>query len=123
VISGNRGILFTGAREACGYRKLLSVVSRQSLAPRKQSLILVRPETVVQWHRSGFKLYWRVLSRTWRPRGGKRRISKEIRDLILKRVAGNPTWGAPRMPEDRDSGVLEIETRLASSRASLLAAT
>jgi hypothetical protein len=42
------------------------------------------PKTLVQWHRSGFKLYWRALSRTWRPRGGRRRISKELRDLIFK---------------------------------------
>jgi putative transposase len=77
--------------------KVFWVAARQVWSDWKQSLILVRPETVVQWHRSGFQLYWRVLSRTWRLRGGRRRISKEIRDLIFKMVAENPTWGAPRI--------------------------
>jgi transposase InsO family protein len=79
------------------FDKLFWVVARQVWSGWNQSLILVRPETVVEWHRSGFKLYWRVLSRTWRPRGGRHRISKEIRDLIFKMVAENPTWGAPRI--------------------------
>jgi putative transposase len=79
------------------FDKLFWVAARQVWSEWKQSLILVRPETVVQWHRSGFKLHWRVLSRTWRPRAGRPRISKEIRDLIFKMVAADPTWGAPRI--------------------------
>ena len=79
------------------FDKLFWVAARQVWSDWKQSLILVGPETVVQWHRSGFELYWWVLSRTWRPRGGRPRISKEIRDLIFQMVAENPTWGAPRI--------------------------
>jgi hypothetical protein len=67
--------------------KLFWVAGRQVWSDWKQSLLLIRPETVVQWHRSGFQLYGRVLSRTWRPRGGRRQISKEIRDLIFQIVA------------------------------------
>jgi putative transposase len=48
-------------------------------------------------HRAGFDLYWRVLSRVRRPRGGRRGTSREVRDLIFKMVAENPTWGAPRI--------------------------
>ncbi|MDH3727447.1 MAG: integrase core domain-containing protein [Myxococcales bacterium] len=58
------------------------------------ALILVKPETVIGWHRKGFKLYW-----TWksRNRGGRPPIDREIRTLI-RRIAGeNPTWGAPRI--------------------------
>jgi len=62
----------------------------------KQALIIVNPETVVRWHRSGFALYWRALSRARRV-FGRKRISKEIRDLIFRMVAENPTWGAPRI--------------------------
>jgi putative transposase len=76
--------------------KLFWIAARQGWSDWKQSLILVLPETVVQWHRAGFELYWRVLSRVRRPRGGRRRIS-EVRDLIFKMVAENPTWGAPRI--------------------------
>jgi putative transposase len=50
----------------------------------------------VRWHRSGFALYWRAISKARRV-VGRRRISKEVRDLIFRMVAENPTWGAPRI--------------------------
>jgi transposase InsO family protein len=59
-------------------------------------LILVQPDTVVGWHRAGFKLYWKWISRS-RVRVGRRSTSKEIRELIFRMVAENPTWGAPRI--------------------------
>jgi putative transposase len=62
----------------------------------KNSLIVVTPDTVVRWHRSGFRLYWRLISRGRKPEGRKR-LAKEIRDLIFRMVAENPTWGAPRI--------------------------
>jgi len=62
----------------------------------KQALIVVTPETVVRWHRSGFALYWRAISKVERL-VGRKRISKEIRDLIFQMVVENPTWGAPRI--------------------------
>jgi putative transposase len=62
----------------------------------KSALILVTPETVVRWHRTGFRLYWRWISRSRRP-AGRKRISEELRDLIFQMVAENPTWGAPRI--------------------------
>jgi putative transposase len=62
----------------------------------KGSLLIVTPETVVGWHRAGFRSYWR-----WRCRRqvgrGRRRISRELRELIFRMVAENPTWGAPRI--------------------------
>jgi putative transposase len=76
--------------------KLFWVAARQIWWDWKQFLIIVLPETVVQWHRAGFELYWRVLSR-FRGQVGRRRISKDIRDLIFRMVAENPTWGAPRI--------------------------
>lgn len=62
----------------------------------KQALVIVEPETVVRWHRAGFKCYWTWLSRK-RRRTGRRTVSKELRDLIFRMVAENPTWGAPRI--------------------------
>ena len=57
-------------------------------------LILVKPQTVIGWHRRGFKLYWSWKSRN---RGGRPPIDAQIRTLI-RRIAGeNPTWGAPRI--------------------------
>jgi len=62
----------------------------------KQALILVQPETVVRWHRAGFKLYWTWLSRH-RNRVGRKCVRRELRELIFRMVAENPTWGAPRI--------------------------
>ena len=62
----------------------------------KTALVLVQPDTVVGWHRAGFKLYWKWLSRH-RNRIGRKRISTELRELIVRMVVENPTWGAPRI--------------------------
>jgi putative transposase len=62
----------------------------------KQALIVVTPETVVRWHRAGFRLYWKLISRV-SEQVGRRRISREVRDLIFRMVAENSTWGAPRI--------------------------
>jgi len=59
-------------------------------------LILVQPETVVRWHRSGFKLYWAWLSRH-RACTGRKCVGRELRELIFRMVVENPTWGAPRV--------------------------
>jgi len=51
------------------------------------AVTIVRPETVVRWHRMGFAAYWRWKSR---PRGGRPRIGKEVRDLIRRMSFENP---------------------------------
>jgi hypothetical protein len=57
-------------------------------------LTIIRPETVVRWHRAGFRSYWRWKSR---PRGGRPQIETELRVLILRMSVENPLWGAPRI--------------------------
>jgi len=57
------------------------------------AMVLVKPATVVQWHRKGFRLYWRWRSR----RPGRPKIGTEIRDLIRRMSKANPLWGAPRI--------------------------
>jgi putative transposase len=76
--------------------KLFWVLVRRFWSEWKQALIIVGPETVVRWHRSGFAMYWRAISRGRRI-VGRRRTSKEVRDLIFRMVAENSTWGAPRI--------------------------
>src|SRR5258708_323997 len=56
------------------------------------ALMIVQPETVIRWHRTGFRLYWRWRSRT---RGGRPRIPEEIRRLIREMSLANRVWGAP----------------------------
>jgi len=60
----------------------------------RHSLQVVRPETVVGWHRQGFKRYW-----AWKSRGrwGRPAIGRELRDLIRQMSRANPLWGAPRI--------------------------
>src|SRR3984893_5807752 len=58
-------------------------------------MVLVKPATVIQWHRKGFRLYWR-----WRSRSrsvGRPKVSSETRDLIRQMRMANPLWGAPRI--------------------------
>src|SRR5499426_3133672 len=57
------------------------------------TMALVKPATVVEWHRQGFRFYWRWRSR----RPGRPMISSEIRDLIRRMSIANPLWGAPRI--------------------------
>src|SRR5215207_9594600 len=58
------------------------------------ALAIVRPETVVRWHRAGFRSYWRWKSRR---RSGRPAVSAEIRQLIREMSIANPLWGAPRI--------------------------
>lgn len=77
-------------------QKLFWIMLRRAWDGWKQPLVLVTPRTVVAWHRAGFRLYWKWLSRA-QSLGGRRPVSKEIRALIFQMVAENPTWGAPRI--------------------------
>src|SRR5436853_2570669 len=61
----------------------------------RSALAIVQPETVLAWHRAGFRLFW-----TWKVRRGqpgRPAISREVRDLIRKMCRQNPSWGAPRI--------------------------
>ena len=55
-------------------------------------LSIIRPETLVRWHRAGFRCYWRWKSR---PQGGRPQIDTELRGLIRRMSMENPLWGAP----------------------------
>jgi putative transposase len=58
-------------------------------------LVIVKPETVIKWHRQGFKCYRRWNSRHGRV--GRPKIGQEIRDLIRRMSRENPRWGVPRV--------------------------
>ena len=77
--------------------KLFWVLALRFWSRWKETLFLVLPETVVRWHRAGFRLYWAMLRKAGKRVGGGRRISKQIRELIFRMVAENPAWGAPRI--------------------------
>src|SRR5882724_1753920 len=102
------------AREAVALRQQLAVFKRKQSHPKlrrldrlfwialrslwpcwTEALILVKPETVVSWHRAGFQLFWRWRSRFGR--AGRPKVSGEVRCLIRRMKAENPSWGAPRI--------------------------
>ena len=61
----------------------------------RSALTIVKPETVIAWHRKGFRLFW-----TWRVRhgqAGRPAVPKDVRELIRKMSRENPLWGAPRI--------------------------
>jgi hypothetical protein len=59
-----------------------------------QVLTIIRSETLVRWHRVGFRRYWGWKSH---PRGGRPPIATELRVLIRRMSIDNPLWGAPRI--------------------------
>jgi putative transposase len=102
------------ALENLALRQQLAVLQRNAKRPRlkrwergfwvlisriwkdwQKALVVVQPETVIRWHRKGFRLYWRRKSRRGRP--GRPGVASEIRALIRRMLQANPTWGAPRI--------------------------
>jgi hypothetical protein len=59
-----------------------------------KAITIVRPETLVRWHRAGFRRYWRWKSRSL---GGRPQIDTHLRALIRRMSVDNPLWGAPRI--------------------------
>jgi putative transposase len=62
----------------------------------RQLLLLVKPETLIRWHRQGFRLFWRWKSRT----PGRPAISREVQRLIATMAAANRMWGEERVANE-----------------------
>ena len=78
----------------CAIDRLI-FVSLYRLFPKVcDALAIVKPDTIVRWHRAGFRLYWRWKSRR---RGGRPRMPLKICRLIREMSIANPLWGAPRI--------------------------
>jgi putative transposase len=86
------------------------VLLRRFWSGWKGALTFVQPETVVRWHRAGFKLYWKWLSRKHAV-VGRKPTCQELRELIFRMVAENRTWGAPRIHGELKMLGLEISER------------
>jgi hypothetical protein len=59
-----------------------------------KTITIIRPETLVRWHRAGFRRYWRWKSCSL---GGRPQIDADLRALIRRMSVDNPLWGAPRI--------------------------
>jgi len=109
VLLANRAVLIA---ENLALRQQLAILSRSGKRPRlrqrdrifwvwisklwrgwRSALVVVQPDTVVRWHRRGFRLYWH-----WKSRNrGRPTIEPAIRNLIRRMSQENPLWGAPRI--------------------------
>ena len=74
--------------------RLFWTTLRQVWSRWAEVLVVVKPETVVGWHRAGFRLFWKWRSRA---RGGRPKTTAEIRTLIRRLAEENATWGAPKI--------------------------
>lgn len=61
----------------------------------KKALLNVKPETFIGWHRQAFRLFWR-----WKSRGGRPRLPRDIRRLIVEMASNNPSWGQERVADE-----------------------
>ena len=77
------------------FDRLFWVVVRRIWTNWSEALILVKPDTVVSWHRAGYRLFWRWRSRPHRV--GRPKVAEEVRQLIRRMKRENPRWGAPRI--------------------------
>jgi hypothetical protein len=80
-----------------GMDRLIFVALYRLVPSALKALTIVKPETVVRWHRAGFRSYWRWKSR---PCSGRPTVPAEIRRLIREMSIANPLWGAPRIHGD-----------------------
>jgi putative transposase len=92
--------------------RLLWVALTRVWSHWRDALILVKPETVIGWHRRGFRGYWRWKSHARAP--GRPRLSSELIELIKTMHRANPTWGAPRIHGE----LLKLGVQLAESTVS-----
>src|SRR5215472_1127660 len=73
----------------------LSLVFWSRFCEWKSVLVVVKPATLIGWHRQAFRLFWR-----WKSRPGRPRIPQDLRQLIAQLVRDNPTWGEERVADE-----------------------
>jgi putative transposase len=91
----------------------LSLVLLSRLFDWRKALVVVKPDTLIGWHRKGFKLFWR-----WKSRPGRPALPLKIRELIARMALENPTWGQARVAAEFS---LKLGLFLAPHRAQVLA--
>jgi putative transposase len=88
------------------------VVLSQVWPKWRKSLLLVRPETVIGWHRRGFRVFWTWVSLP--KRSGRQGTRSNLKDLVRKMAGANPLWGAPRIHGELLKPGFEISERTIS---------
>jgi hypothetical protein len=101
--------------------RVLWVVLARSWSRWKELLVMVKPATVVAWHKKGFRLFWRWKSRKRGP--GRPRVHKDVRKLIVEMAVANVGWGAPRIHGELLKLGIEIPLHAKARSATRIAAT
>ena len=78
--------------------RIFWILMRITLKTWRETLMIVKPDTVIAWHRNGWRFYWRRKIRQGKP--GRPKISPEVIDLIRRMSRDNVTWGAPRIKSE-----------------------
>src|SRR5437867_10751451 len=81
-------------RETDAVRFTLAQLSR--FFKWRDTLTIVKPDTLIRWHRKGFRLFWKWKSRS----SGRPRIPADLRKLIMEMATNNPTWGQKRIANE-----------------------
>jgi putative transposase len=79
----------------CAWYRFLWICLLRFWPEWRSALVIVKPDTVIAWHRKGFRLFWSWKSR--RGRSGRPTISRDVRELIRTMSKANALWGAPRI--------------------------
>ena len=74
--------------------RLFFILIKDLLSNWRERLFIVRPATIIKWHRKSFRIYWKRKSKT---NGGRPMINREVVDLIKQMANENPLWGVPRI--------------------------
>ena len=74
--------------------RLLFVLLSMLYTGWKKAFLIFQPDTLIRWHKQGFKLFWRLKSKH---KGGRNRIDPDLKILIIQMANENPLWGAPRI--------------------------
>ncbi|MBL7110183.1 MAG: DDE-type integrase/transposase/recombinase [Candidatus Marinimicrobia bacterium] len=74
--------------------RLFFVLLSRVYAEWRRAFLLFQPDTLIRWHKQGFKLFWRLKSKR---KGGRNKIDPELKELIVQMANENPLWGAPRI--------------------------
>ena len=85
-------------RQARGSDRVFWIRMRRLLDTWRDTLLIVKPETVIKWHREGWRYFWRRKSLRGKP--GRPRIDPVVIGLIRRMSRDNVTWGAPRIQSE-----------------------
>ena len=75
--------------------RIFFIVMMNLFSNWKDRIFIIKPDTLIRWHRKGFRIFWK--RKTKNNKGGRPKINKEVIELLKQMVIENPLWGVPRV--------------------------